>query len=105
MLGARQAPFIERSSSQYGTNRAGLKPPRLLFRSSPAGPNAFALPSGVIVMTDQMVEFSESDEELVGVIAARRPDITIHLKERTTGPEGMAPFVRKVVQAVVLDGA
>jgi hypothetical protein len=40
--------------------------------------------------------------ELVGVIARRRPDLTIHLKERSTGPEGMAPFVRKVVLAMVL---
>ncbi|MRX49575.1 hypothetical protein GI374_03770 [Paracoccus sp. S-4012] len=40
--------------------------------------------------------------ELVGVIAARRPDLTIHLKDRTSGPDGMAPFVRKVVDALVL---
>ena len=40
--------------------------------------------------------------ELIGVIAHRRPDISIHLKERSTGPDGMAPFVRKVVEAMVL---
>jgi hypothetical protein len=40
--------------------------------------------------------------ELIGVIAQRRPDVSIHLKERSSGPDGMAPFVRKVVEAMVL---
>jgi hypothetical protein len=40
--------------------------------------------------------------ELIGVVAQRRPDLTIHLKERSTGPEGMAPFTRRVVEAMVL---
>lgn len=40
--------------------------------------------------------------ELVGVIARRRADITIHLKERVSGPEGMPGFVRRVVDAMVL---
>ncbi|WP_272859863.1 hypothetical protein [Paracoccus stylophorae] len=40
--------------------------------------------------------------ELIGVIASRRPDLTIHLKDRDSGPDGLAPFVRKVVDAVVL---
>jgi len=42
---------------------------RLEFRNSPAmGPNAFALPSGLIVMTDQMVDISEDERELVGIM-------------------------------------
>ncbi len=40
--------------------------------------------------------------ELIGVIAARRPDISIHLKDRSSGPDGLAPFVRKVVEGLVL---
>ncbi|MCA8879058.1 MAG: hypothetical protein KDA73_03685 [Rhodobacteraceae bacterium] len=40
--------------------------------------------------------------ELVGVIAEARPDLTIHLKDRSSGPQGMAPFVRRVVAAMVL---
>src|SRR4051812_27869193 len=32
--------------------------------------------------------------DLVGVIAARRPDITIHLKDRASGPDGLLPFTR-----------
>src|SRR5690242_18998680 len=33
------------------------------------GPNAFALPSGIVVMTDQLVHWAESDEEIVAVLA------------------------------------
>ncbi len=33
------------------------------------GPNAFALPGGAIVMTDQLVEIAGSDEELMAVLA------------------------------------
>ena len=40
--------------------------------------------------------------DLIGVIAARRPDITIHLKDRSSGPAGMAGFVRRVVASEVL---
>ncbi|MSU90656.1 hypothetical protein GE300_13705 [Rhodobacteraceae bacterium 2CG4] len=40
--------------------------------------------------------------DLIGIIAARRPDIPIHLKDRTSGPKGMAPFVRRVVAIEVL---
>lgn len=40
--------------------------------------------------------------ELVGVIAERRPDITIHLKDRQSGPEGLLPFTRRVAEAMVL---
>ncbi len=43
--------------------------------------------------------------ELIGVIAAQRPDINIHLKDRLSGPTGMAPFVRRVVAIVVLGDA
>lgn len=43
---------------------------RLEFRAAPdIGPNAFALPGGTIVMTDQMVELSESPEEIYAVLA------------------------------------
>ncbi len=42
---------------------------------------------------------------LVGIIASRRPDICIHLKDRTSGPEGLVPFVERVVQHEVLEQA
>lgn len=43
---------------------------RLALRSAPRiGANAFALPGGTIVMTDDMVRFSETDEELLAILA------------------------------------
>jgi Zn-dependent protease with chaperone function len=45
-------------------------PYRLEFRASPVvGPNAFALPSGIIVMTDELVKTSNNDVEVLGVLA------------------------------------
>lgn len=40
--------------------------------------------------------------DLVGVIAARRPDQWIHLKDRFSGSAGMARFVHRVVAIEVL---
>ena len=42
----------------------------LLFRSSPAlGANAVALPSGTIIVTDELVALARDDRELIGVLA------------------------------------
>ncbi|MCH8622843.1 M48 family metallopeptidase [Undibacterium sp. TS12] len=53
-----------------------LKPPRgdspdyrLLFRKSRIGPNAFALPSGDIVITDEIITLMNDDEAVMGVLA------------------------------------
>ncbi len=46
------------------------KPVRLEFRASPfIGANAFALPAGIIVVTDQLVTMAQRDEEILGVLA------------------------------------
>jgi Zn-dependent protease with chaperone function len=43
---------------------------RLEFRNAPKiGPNAFALPDGLVVVTDQLVTLVEADEELLAVLA------------------------------------
>lgn len=43
---------------------------RLLIRSAPEiGPNAFALPGGTVVLTDELVKLARSDAELYGVLA------------------------------------
>jgi Zn-dependent protease with chaperone function len=48
----------------------GGLPLTLVFRdSSTIGPNAFALPGGTIIMTDQLVEIAKTDDEIAGVIA------------------------------------
>ncbi|WP_215403486.1 M48 family metallopeptidase [Janthinobacterium sp. JC611] len=42
---------------------------RIVFRKSKIGPNAFALPSGDIVLTDEMVELMPDDDAIMGVLA------------------------------------
>jgi len=43
---------------------------RLEFRSSPLiGSNAFALPSGIVVVTDGMVQLARNDNEIAGILA------------------------------------
>lgn len=44
-------------------------PYRLAFRDGSIGPNAFALPNGVIVMTDQLVRVAGSDTAVLGVLS------------------------------------
>lgn len=41
---------------------------RIEFRDSNIGPNAFALPNGVIVMTDQLVETAGNEQAVLGVL-------------------------------------
>lgn len=41
----------------------------ILFRKSRIGPNALALPSGQIVLTDEIVMLADSDDALMGVLA------------------------------------
>jgi len=42
---------------------------RIVFRKSRIGPNAFALPSGDIVLTDEMVALMPDDDAVMGVLA------------------------------------
>ena len=66
---ARQAALRAKFDAMVRT--AGKTTPyRLEFRSSPVfGPNAFALPSGIIVMTDELVRGAINDHEVLGVLA------------------------------------
>lgn len=47
------------------------RPPRIEFREGGAaiGANAFALPGGIVVFTDELVALAEHDEELLAVFA------------------------------------
>lgn len=45
------------------------RPYRVEFRSSMIGPNAFALPGGTIVITDELVEIAGSDDAVVAAFA------------------------------------
>lgn len=44
----------------------------IIFRSSPMGANAFALPNGTIVMLDELVELAQDDNEILAVLAHER---------------------------------
>ena len=47
-----------------------VPPHRIVFRSSAIGPNAFALPGGTMVVTDDLVDLVDADEAVVtGVLA------------------------------------
>ncbi|MDD9943953.1 MAG: M48 family metallopeptidase [Myxococcales bacterium] len=54
--------FDEMARSYPGT------PTRLVFRHA-GFPNAFALPDGTVVMTDELVELSDKDEQVLSVLA------------------------------------
>ena len=67
----RQARIRAAFESALGALPPATVPPhRVLFRKSRIGPNAFALPGGTIVLTDELVELMDDDEAvLTGVLA------------------------------------
>jgi Zn-dependent protease with chaperone function len=62
---------------------------RLEFRKSRIGPNAVALPGGIIVMTDELVKLAPDDEGLLGVLAHELG----HIEQRH--------FLRRVITSTV----
>ena len=68
--------FSDQRMAELSGRFRQLQPPggavpdwRLVFRQSRIGPNAFALPSGDIVLTDEMVRLLKDDEAVMGVLA------------------------------------
>jgi len=53
----------------FARHTGSPEPGILAFRKSPFGPNAFALPGEIVVLTDELVDFVQSDDELLGVVA------------------------------------
>jgi Zn-dependent protease with chaperone function len=67
---------------------------RLLFRSAPrAGPNAFALPDGQVVLFDELVSLADTDEEVLGVLAHE----LAHVKYR----HGLRQLIQSSVVAAI----
>ncbi len=56
---------------ELATISGQVSPPLSLhFRASPViGPNAFALPGGTVILTDELVEIARHDDEIAGVLA------------------------------------
>lgn len=69
-LDAQKKEEISAAFKKMALHLKDLPPLDLQFRSAKKiGPNAFALPDGTIVMTDQLVMLSENNEELLSVLA------------------------------------
>ncbi|MBS3808802.1 MAG: M48 family metallopeptidase [Desulfobacterales bacterium] len=65
--------------NEIAGNMKGDRHFRLLFRKSPQiGANAFALPSGKILVTDDLIKMAESRKELAGIFAHEMA----HVQER-----------------------
>ncbi len=76
------ANTMEQVTSLFGTISREMDDEgnyRLLFRKGRClGPNAFALPSGTILLTDELVGLSRNDRELAGILAHE----IVHVKKR-----------------------
>lgn len=67
-LPADRRSEIEQKVATFIEGEPGLEGVELEFRRM-GGPNAFALPGGTIVVTDEMVDFVKNDDELLAVLA------------------------------------
>jgi Zn-dependent protease with chaperone function len=67
---ARRDRLLDRFATLKQPHARHGSPSQILFRhSDQVGPNAMALPSGIVVVTDGLVELAETDEELIAVLA------------------------------------
>lgn len=67
-LPAEHQARLQRQFSEMKQPRSERTAYRLEFRDSRIGPNAFALPNGTIVMTDQLVQMAGDDRAVLGVL-------------------------------------
>lgn len=67
---------------------------QLLFRKSEIGPNAFALPGGTMVMTDELVNLVTDDDALMGVMGHEIGHVTLR--------HGMRQLVQLGVMQAIL---
>jgi Zn-dependent protease with chaperone function len=65
--------FLASVKKQYPRDTPQI---RLEFRKSEIGPNAFALPGGIMVITDELVRLVKDDEVVLGVLAHELGHIT-----------------------------
>lgn len=70
-LGAEDRGRVQRMFDELADKSGQKAPPlNLLFRKGGRiGANAFALPGGTIVVTDELVKLAEKDDEIAGVLA------------------------------------
>ncbi|CAM3191303.1 Peptidase M48 domain-containing protein [Deinococcus saxicola] len=81
-LGAARQTQLKAEFRKVTAWAGGGYPYRLLIRDGAAGganelgANAFALPGGTVVLTDQLVRLAKSDRELMGVLAHETGHVT-----------------------------
>ena len=87
-------------------------PLRLTFRSGPMGPNAFALPGGTVVLTDDLVRLSEDRDLVAGVMAHEIGHVvhrhSLHQLYRALGIYAVVGFLAgetgPVLESLLLEG-
>lgn len=65
---AQQQAIVSRFNTLVPPQQ-GVPSYEIIFRKSKIGPNAFALPSGQIVLTDEIVKLVDNEDALMGVLA------------------------------------
>lgn len=100
LMQASQLPADEQARLRGAFTRAVATLPaqqvaswQLVFRKSRIGPNAFALPGGTLVMTDELVQLVGADEQVITAVLAHELG---HVQRR----HGL----RMLVQVTVLSG-
>jgi Zn-dependent protease with chaperone function len=63
-----QRAAIVRDFKALTSARPGAPAYEIVFRKSKIGPNAFALPSGQIVLTDEIVKLVDDDQAVMGIL-------------------------------------
>jgi Zn-dependent protease with chaperone function len=74
----------------------GVPSYQLLFRASEIGPNAFALPGGAMVMTDELVNLVKDDEVVMGVMGHEIGHVTLRHGMRQLVQLGVMQFALTV---------
>lgn len=92
-LPAQRQRQLSEAFGRLGAPKQGAPAWHIVYRSSRIGPNAFALPSGDIVLTDEMVALLADDEAVMGVLAHELG----HLHERH--------MTRRLIQGSAVAGA
>lgn len=86
--------FAQGVQQTYGADAPRYQ---LEFRQSTIGPNAFALPGGTMVMTDELVQLVKDDDVLMGVLG--------HELGHVTARHGMRQLVKVTAMQTVLSVA
>ncbi len=92
-----QLPLVRQKQIRelYSRYVAGQQPAKLIFRQgNMLGANALALPNNTIIMTDELVELTQDDCELIGVLAHEQGHITErHTMQQVLSGLGMTVFI------------